>query len=175
MGAIMSDLADWVAAIGTTGATFLAAAAITVQQRDRRRAAADSIGAWIETKDEGGLLMATIHVLNTGNQPVFEVAARAVGQNNFTRDYWALRDVPPGEQAARGQNEWGDHMDAIDFPHIELYFRDVSGRGWHRGPGGRLRRVYRPKSAYHYWMKWVDEAEWEPVDVAALVNHENGN
>lgn len=118
----MSEVADWIAALGTAGATLLAAGAMALQQRDRRRALAESVTAWITVGKQSGLPMATLHVLNAGNQAVFELCARAVGSGGFTRDYWALGTLPPGQGTAIGQSERGDHMDAVDFLQLRCSF-----------------------------------------------------
>lgn len=155
----MSDLADWVAAIGTAAATLIAAGALAVQQRDRRRAQAEAVTAWIKEREEPSRVVATLHVLNSGTQPVFQVVVRAVGYKGHTRDAWPLGELPPGEQTQTGGREWGDHMDDVEPPRLEIYFQDAAGRGWHRKPNGRLGRAWRPRTAYHHFMKWTRDDE----------------
>lgn len=113
---------------------FMAASAIALQQRDRRRAQPEAITGWIAQSEETGQVLATLHVLNSGAQPVYDVVVRAAGYKGATRDSWFVGNLPPGQLSQTGEREWGDHMDAVEPPRLEVFFQDAAGRRWHRKP-----------------------------------------
>ncbi len=72
---VRPDVLDWMTAIGTVGATMIAALAIAYQVHDhRRRRNAELISSWIVTGEEEPI---EIVMHNAGTTPAYEVVARA--------------------------------------------------------------------------------------------------
>lgn len=138
------SIADWVAAIGTAGATLLAAGALAVQQRDRRRRHAELIAAWLGLSEMEPI---DVWVLNRSDTPVYEVVARAMFQGHV-RAVASSSVLPPGEHCLSTHEPYeGDHEDASDPPTVDFLFRDAAGRSWRRDSNGRLRRVRKGYNA----------------------------
>jgi hypothetical protein len=150
----MASADQWISSIGTASATLLAAGAIALQHRDRRLVHAEAISAWATSREEEQGLRATLHVLNAGERPVFDVAVRAVVGKGQTTDAWYVGDLPPGEKEFLGMTDWGDHTYLYEPPRIELYFRDPTGRHWHHDRDGRITRLWRPRPGFRRFEVW---------------------
>lgn len=150
----MATIDQWISAIGTAGATLLAAGAIAIQQRDRRRAQAESLSVWVTTK-ETDMVRGTLHIVNGGKGAVSDVVARAVAGDHTTREVWTAGTIGPGSSNdITGEQDWGDAIDVNIPPRVEAYFHDAAGRHWHHRLNGSIKRVWFPKSAFGRYMKW---------------------
>lgn len=156
---LTTTLSQWIAAVGTAGATLLAAAALAIQQRDRRRQVAEQITAWLQMGEQEPI---TFHVLNSSTVAAYEVIARAVFRKTTTQAVTAFPVLPPGEQTNTVEELWDpDHLDAVYAPGVSLKFRDSAGRAWHRTIDGRIKRLRRRYSEYEEYMKALDEVPRE--------------
>lgn len=141
---------EWIAAIGTAGATLLAAGALVVQQRDRRRQHAELLAAWLGLRE---LEPIEFWVLNSSDVPVYEVVARGMFQGHV-RAVASSSVLPPGKHRLLTDEQYEpDHEDASDPPTVDLLFRDAAGRSWRRDSDGRLRRQRKGYDAMDEFMK----------------------
>lgn len=141
----MTIAAEWIAAVGTGGATLIAAGALAAQQYDRRRAIALSVNGWAEI-DEG--VVTHIVLSNASHVPVYDVIARVVF-NGETIAVISPDALPPGLDRAEVSDRpeiWAciaDLNETRQGPKVAMVFRDPSGRVWRKRSNGRLRRQRR--------------------------------
>jgi hypothetical protein len=138
----LGALPDWIAAIGTVLAFWVALVVFIVALRDRRRQQAAQVAAWLERGEDD----TSLHIINSSDVPVYNVRADAklLGQSrNFylpvlgPRSDEMLIKVPmPGSTQVSGK-----------FANVEVFFADSSGKRWWRKEDGKLSREHR---AAHY-------------------------
>jgi hypothetical protein len=142
---------EWVAAIGTAGATILAATATFSEVRRRRRRQASQVSAWLGDLPPapfgGGpapYLQSdnALFIRNLSDGPVSRFTASVLdsGTRTVLADH-AVQIVPPNEtleaRLSRGGNRLGSDADLL----LTYSFVDGAGRGWSRDTGsGRLVR-----------------------------------
>jgi hypothetical protein len=143
---VRPDVLDWVTAVGTAGATLLAAIAIAMQVRDRRRSAEDDrrrqaglVSAWI-SKDTGLAVAAAstvqVHVRNGSDELVYGVWLHPTDPKRLNPVDIGIVD-PRSERTLMADASVGDPW-TIPF---ELEFVDARGRHWRRYPDGRLDEI----------------------------------
>jgi len=146
---------DWLTAFGTVGAVLVALIVAGAEyyrtKRDRDRAQASLVTAWISTVEDFSanptriLAMYTVH--NGSTAPVFEFVA--------TLPRWYLGGpeekitnpvmiVPTKEP----MYPWPDPEEVAVAGDVALRitFRDGAGMWWERADDGRLRRLWKPPS-----------------------------
>lgn len=143
----------WVGAVGTAGATLIAAGALAVQQYDRRRQLPGAVNGWAVI--ENGFV-ASVVLANASDMPVFDVIARVVF-NGETTAVTSPDSLPPGcQETIRLPDPPGIWACVADLnmtaqgPKVGLVFRDPWGRVWRKKSDGGLRRQRRT-------YRWADE------------------
>lgn len=138
---------DWLAAVGTVGALFVALALLCREMKDRRHAAemadrkpADGVFAWVEPRTDAGGWQT--FVLNRSDQPVYDAVVYFTPLTDpplpTVESVWGT--VPPGDP--RPGDRFGDHpTDLFGIPTVEIEFTDGRGRHWRRDADGQLRRL----------------------------------
>lgn len=140
------SIATWVEAVGTAGATLIAAGALAVQQYDRRRDIGSAVNGW--TKIEEGFVTHIV-LSNASRVPVYDVIARVVF-NGVTIAVTSPDTLRPGhtgeDPVAEPVGIWACMQDlnvTEQGPKVALVFRDPSGRVWRKRSDGQLRRQRR--------------------------------
>jgi hypothetical protein len=130
---------EWIAAIGTTLAFFVAFTVLALDLKERHRRQASRVAAWLER----GRPDATLHVANSSEEPIYDV--RATPQI-FGGDYepYRLPVLGPGKDdtsqsipVPRSQEMSNEYLG------VEMLFADSAGRRWKRRRDGTLRRKWR--------------------------------
>jgi hypothetical protein len=130
---------DWIAAIGTTLAFFVAFAVLLLDLRERHRRQASQVTAWFERETS----TAKLHVANSSDVPVYKV--RVVPQL-LGRSYEVLAFallVPKTESTPLTLRLPGSEEISNEYLGVEMLFEDSAGRRWIRARNGRLRRKWR--------------------------------
>lgn len=130
---------DWVAAIGTTLAFFVAFVVLTLDRRERRRRQAGQVSAWFER----GESKADLHVLNSSETPVYNV--RVTPQ--LAGSSWDVIRLPligpksnliiPPAVELPGIKDVSN-----EFLGVRISFQDAEGRRWERARNGKLHRKW---------------------------------
>src|SRR5215831_18474889 len=151
----MSEVTDWLTAIGTFGAVVVSLGLALKEFRDKRkrdeRHQAELVTAWFvpyeRPMDEEEKYDAGLRVHNASNQLIYDVVAEVLIRRktavNDTKEknlaFGAMvGNVPPGGFTA-GINTGGGALDARHL--IELAFQDAAGRYWLRKANGKLEQV----------------------------------
>lgn len=160
------SLADWLAAIGTLLAVGVSVSIAIYEVRKRqegerllaaeharaRQADAAAVVTWVETKQAGGRKHSILHLLNSGQRPVFAVAMIPVVYGTFERGQrWVVPVLGPGVDLVES---FDDALKSLVSLHgapesiiaeasgrvgVKLIFRDSEGRSWERGIDGKLK------------------------------------
>jgi hypothetical protein len=147
----MTEVTDWLTAIGTCGAVTVSLWLALKEMRDKRkrdeRHQAELVTAWfVPYKDEDGEAYSGLRVHNASNQMIYDVVAEVLIRRktavNDTEErnigFGAMvGNVPPGGFTARIHREGmlgAQHL-------IEFAFQDAAGRYWLRHANGKLERV----------------------------------
>jgi hypothetical protein len=136
----LGTLPEWVDAIGTTLAFFVAFAVLLFDRRERRRRQAGQIAAWLERGDSKVIL----HVINASDAVAYNVQVtpqllhRVYDEVNYPL-------IGPGKDETPLTIELpGNQQVSNDYLGVEMSFTDSAGRRWKRLRSGRLkRRVFR--------------------------------
>jgi len=153
----LGDLATWVAAFGTVAAVSVALWQVGVERKARRkqetadrvqqrRAQAELISAWV-AKEEGGGKTAWIAILNSSQEPVYEVIASIApiqgagdrtGKGTQPHFRGFLSVVPPGRYYVRVD---GGYRGMSFQPGVAVAFTDKAGVPWNRDALGLLGEI----------------------------------
>jgi hypothetical protein len=152
----MSPVTDWLTAIGTVGAWGFAMTLFALGRRDRIRAQASGVSAWVtEVVDSRPFTdlgprrpvrgkSVHLQVRNGSSDPVYGFSAWIhhdyTSNAGVTGSRERTQPVPPGEV-----DMWVDDVDSptgglADFPYVDIEFRGASGRCWRRLHDGSIRR-----------------------------------
>jgi hypothetical protein len=132
----LGSVPDWIGAIGTTLAFFVAFIVLFLDLRERRRAQASQVAAWFE-RDTSNV---TLHVANSSGVPIYKVR---VSPQFLKVDYETIsyplleprKDVSPLTIPLPGGNQVSN-----EFLGVQMLFSDSAGRRWKRLRNGKLRR-----------------------------------
>jgi hypothetical protein len=163
-----SDLAAWAAAIGAlllfAITTFQVTKSLIDTRRREVRRQPESVSAWIADETGGGK-NAWIALLNSSNEPVYQVIASVVSLRdthasgdatstpNHFRAYISV--LPPGSHYARID---GGYRGLSFQPSVEVAFIDKTGKSWVRNGDGWLRQIdKKPHENYglHEPLPWL--------------------
>jgi hypothetical protein len=155
----MTELTDWLTAIGTCGAVvtslFLAGKDSRAKRKEDERRQAEQVTAWFVPyegeQDSPNKLYDGLRIKNASNQIVYDLVAQVVSiQGSFRKtaigdteerntEFGAnVGQIPPGDYFTRINNGGGGMHRRF---WIELAFQDAAGRFWVREGTGLLRRV----------------------------------
>lgn len=147
--------ADWLEAIGTSGALLIGAFVLAREQRDRRRSQARQVNAWAtqvlpkRDETESGAYVAmegqcvAVEALNTSDEPVYDFLvwvhhsydARAPISGSLER-----KILPPGSHVVLVDGIELPQGGLVGMPHVDVTFRDAADRRWQRLHNGELSR-----------------------------------
>jgi hypothetical protein len=136
---VLGTVPDWIAAIGTALALFVAVAVFSLDLRERHRRQASQVAAWLQRGD----VDVTLHVVNSSDVPVYKVR---VTPQFLGRDY---EDVPyPLLEPHKDDTPLtiplpGNQQLSNNFLGVQMLFADSGGRRWKRSRDGKLRRKWR--------------------------------
>ena len=135
----LGTVPDWIGAIGTTMALFVAFAVFSLDVKERRRRQASQVAAWFERRGTG----ATLHVANSSDVPIYNVRVdpKLLGQVDETIRYPVLG--PNAHETGKQIPMPGSSHVSNRYFNVEMYFADSAGRSWQRKANGKLRRRYR--------------------------------
>jgi hypothetical protein len=130
---------DWIAAIGTTLAFFVAFAVLMLDLKERNRRQAGQVSAWFERIES----KATLHVLNSSETPVYKVCVipQLAGTTYDTKRFPLL--APKSEYTPLTLNLPGAEHISNEFLGVQIFFEDGTGRRWQRARNGKLQRRWR--------------------------------
>lgn len=135
----LGTVPEWLAAIGTTLAFFVAFGVLLLDVRERRRRQASQVSAWLER----GKSSATLHVANSSDVPVYKVR---VTPQLLGRDYEILSFPllePRSELTPLTLSLPGSEQVSNEYLGVQILFTDSVGRRWQRTRNGELRRKWR--------------------------------
>lgn len=138
----LGTVPDWIGAIGTSLAFFVAFGVLFLDLKERHRRQASQVTAWLER----GKSAVTLHVVNSSDVPVYKVRAtpQLLGRDYDVASYALLaphtEDTPQTLQLPEAEQI------SNEFLGVQILFEDSAGRRWQRGRSGKLRRKRR---AYH--------------------------
>jgi len=135
----LGTLPDWIAAVGTTLAFFVAFAVLILDLKERRRRQASEVAAWFERTEDGVIL----RVINSSDVPIYNVriTPKFLGQKYDVvsyplvgpgANYTPLTLPLPGSQQVSNK-----------YLGTEMVFADSAGRRWKRGMNGKLHQRLR--------------------------------
>lgn len=160
----LGSLPDWLAAVGTVAAAWVAVVLAMREgdrakraeaerdglRRERNREQAGKVVAWMvdaEIPPPGGRGMVfgtrqgyRVIARNVSDEPVFAVKAEIVHGDGFEHTVLEEWDVlpPQGEVAQVITNQINAYNER---PYVTLTFTDAAGRRWRRGQAGRLKEA----------------------------------
>lgn len=136
---MLGTVPDWIGAIGTTLALFVAFGVLILDLKERRRRQASAVAAWLERGQDDVIL----HVVNSSDVPIYDVRIipKFLGQTyeiisyplmGSRSDYTPLTLPLPGNQQVSN-----------NYLGVEMLFADSAGRRWKRSINGKLHRRLR--------------------------------
>jgi len=150
------DWASWIGAIGTAGATLIAATTLILEtwwrRSDKMKEQAARITAWVLTSQKSD--QKTDDVIRISNQsfsPVYRCVATFVineqDGRHFPQEYRRIiTAIPPGEWQLAAPKGW---RGVFARPGVEIAFTDAHGVHWIRNAAGKLRKSRTP-AIKHY-------------------------
>lgn len=152
------DVAEGVGAIATGVGVLVAAGALTLQLRDRRRTSARDVSVWmdlaidldpttadVEIAASEFILVWRVVVANWGREPVTEVVVGTKIRGKY-REWTTFGYIAPRHKRTGLISVGATEMHHEHSEGVFVDFLDCSGRGWRREPYSALDRVYR-----FYW------------------------
>jgi hypothetical protein len=129
---------DWIAAIGTTLAFFVAFIVLLLDLKERHRRQASQVASWLERSESN----VTLHVVNSSDIPIYKVQVtpqflgRAYDVISYPLvgprvDYTPLTIPLPGSQQVSNE-----------YLGVQMLFADSGGRRWKRDRNGKLQRKW---------------------------------
>jgi hypothetical protein len=137
-------IADWVAAVGTSGALLWAIVSEGRRQRSERDAPAHRLSGWVEWRRVAEPDLAprpwTVYVRNSGEMPIYGVIADVgtVDETWMTIDFGVVAAGSTDDYVLTDKVRFPP---SADVPAIDLFFRTSDGRLWHREARGELRTI----------------------------------
>jgi hypothetical protein len=135
----LGTVPDWLAAIGTTLALFVAFSVLLLDVRERRRRQASQVTAWLERGESS----VTLHVANSSDVPVYKVR---ITPQLLGRDYEVLSFPllgPGSELTPLTLPLPGSKQISNEYLGVQMVFADSAGRRWQRARNGELHRRWR--------------------------------
>jgi hypothetical protein len=134
----LGALPDWIVAIGTVLAFWVALAVFIVAVRDRRRQQAAQVAAWLERGEDE----TSLHIVNSSDVPIYNVRADAklLGQS---RNFYLPVLRPRADEILVKVPMPGGKQVSEKFANVEVFFADSSGKRWWRKEDGKLSREHR--------------------------------
>ncbi len=134
----LGALPDWIAAIGTVLAFWVALVVFIVALKDRRRQQAAQVAAWLER----GKNETSLHIVNSSDVPIYNVRADAklLGQG---RNFYLPVLRPRADEILDQVPMPGAGQVSEKFANVEVFFADSSGKRWWRKENGKLSREHR--------------------------------
>jgi hypothetical protein len=129
---------DWVAAIGTSLAFFVAFAVLALDLKERHRRQAHQVTAWLERNSKE----VTLYIANFSDVPVYKVR---VAPQFLGRDYDVVSFSILGPKTNRASLVIavpGAETISNEYLGVKMMFADSAGRRWHRTRDGKLRRKW---------------------------------
>lgn len=135
----LGTIPDWIAAIGTTLAFFVAFAVFALEVKERRRRQASQVAAWLERAQPDAIL----HIANSSEVPVYniQVTPQILGRDYETFKLPVL--APKKDDATRTVPVPLNEEISNEYLGAKILFTDSSGRRWNRNRDGKLRRRWR--------------------------------
>lgn len=137
-----NEWAAWAQAGGTTAAAMIAAGALVLGVRDKRRAQAEKVSVWHD---------GSVQVRNGSDLPAWIIDIAIVDHSGTRRDDTGQAGLRAGEQwqaFAELDRQWTYEQFAHGEVRLELRFTDSAGRRRLRTwPSGRLARIRRIRRA----------------------------
>jgi hypothetical protein len=130
---------DWIAAIGTTLAFFVAFMVFSLDLSERRRRQASQVAIWLERGEDA----ATLHVRNSSEAPVYNVKAIPYVLNGAYEPLVRVAMGPGEEDDTLKVNVPLNSQIANENLSVEAFLLDSAGRKWKRRRDGKLHRRWR--------------------------------
>jgi hypothetical protein len=146
----LAILAEWVAAIGTSGALIVSLWIVLEDRRSRRIDQARRISVWSEWKRVPGGHDPTprqffVYIHNSSDSPIFVEQLRAVQWHGA--DEAVEEEVRWGVVPAHAIDDYGLEESLFDpnleRPIVEMTFSDVDALRWFRDSFGKLKALGR--------------------------------
>ena len=153
-------VADWVAAIGTTGALLVSAFLLSIEIRarrdrvaDERRRQASQVSALIEYApimtsalgSEGDDWQIQVH--NSSSEPIYSCVVYVPTADEFPIEV-VFGTIPGNDKRSdRLHPNTAEHLRDLPFPGpvVEVGFVDSRGHGWRRDCFGELKEALPPR------------------------------
>jgi hypothetical protein len=134
----LGTVPDWVGAIGTTLAFFVAFVVFYLDVSERHRRQASQVTAWFERK----AAEAVLHIVNSSDVPVYNIRVypKLLGQVDEIIEYPVLG--PRTDETRPAIPMPGSTHVSNRFFNVEISFADSAGRRWRRDGDGSLHRKY---------------------------------
>jgi hypothetical protein len=135
----LGTLPDWIAAIGTTLAFFVAFTVLALDLKERRRRQAQQVTAWLDR----GPAEVTLHVANSSEVPVYKVRVtpQFLGQDYDVVSFPLLG--PKTDQTPLRIGVPGGQAVSNEYLGVKMVFADSAGRRWERARDGKLQRRWK--------------------------------
>jgi hypothetical protein len=134
----LGALPDWIAAIGTVLAFWVALVVFIVALKDRRRQQAAQVAAWLERGEDE----TSLHIINSSDVPIYNVRAdvKLLGQS---RNFYLPVLGPRADEILVKVPMPGGRQVSEKFANVEVFFTDSSGKRWRRREDGKLSQEHR--------------------------------
>ena len=148
------SVADWVAAVGASGALFWAVNSEVRRQRRERDLPAHRVSAWTEWDVKGTAEPRpfAVYVHNADESAAYSVVVEVRRNTSDEPPFRIIMGIVAGGQTSDYvlRNEWEQHFPPDGGkPVVELYFTTSDERRWHRSHSGTL----SPLTAYPFQVR----------------------
>lgn len=132
----LGTVPDWIGAIGTTLAFFVAFVVLFLDVRERHRRQASQVAAWFDRSHSD----VTLHVINASDAPVYNVQVMPQFLHQ-TYDVIRYPLMSPGQDDTPLQIKLpGSEQVSNEYLGVQMLFADSAGRRWKRLRAGKLKR-----------------------------------
>ncbi len=132
----LGTVPDWIGAIGTTLAFFVALVVLLLDVRERHRRQASQVAAWFDRSHAD----VTLHVINASDAPIYNVQ---VMPQLLHQTYDVIRYplIGPGQDLTPLRIKLpGSQQVSNEYLGVQMLFADSAGRRWKRLRAGKLKR-----------------------------------